>query len=54
MDSEHILKLMDAMKLLAETLAGLRKQLVDQGFTEDTAEVLVVMAAEKMMEVTSA
>lgn len=51
MDSEHILKLIDAMKLLAETLGGLRKQLIDNGFTEETAEVLVVMAAEKMMDI---
>lgn len=46
MNPDEILAMMDNLKLFAEAMGGLRKQLIDAGFSEDAAEALVITAAE--------
>jgi hypothetical protein len=42
MNEPDISKLIDGMELFAETMAGIRAQLINKGFSEPVAELLVV------------
>lgn len=43
-NADDIATMHDSMTLYAEFLAGLRRQLISEGFTPETAELLVVEA----------
>ncbi len=48
MNSDDIAKMMDAVAAYGELLGGMKKKFISEGFSDDTAEALVLEILRKM------
>ncbi len=48
MNPEEISKMMEAVQVYGELLGGMKKKFIAEGFSDDTAEALVVEILRKM------
>ncbi len=48
MNPEDIAKMMDAVAAYGELLGGMKKKFISEGFSDDTAEALVLEILRKM------
>lgn len=48
MNPEDIAKMMDAVQAYGELLGGMKKKFIAEGFSEETAEALVIEILRKM------
>jgi len=50
MESDEVNDLIEGIKIFTEALGGMRRALLAQGFSEETAETLCIISAEKFAE----